>query len=642
MRRAKFLLMAYLIAIGCIIFATIISLALSPPVARDTKTFYEAYWNTVNTFDPVKAYDTVSNLMVDQSLEGLFEYDGDKWNFDIIPCLASELPEISNDGTVYIIRIRPNVRYSTTWWDDASDEWKPVEPWGDTPRHVTAHDFVFSMKRLCDFHNSSPHYAGTAQDRLVGATEFFNATEQRDETTWYYDDIELAGARALDDYTLRLELKQPYPQLIYKLMGNAVSPMPQEYYEFYARNPANNEHDRDRMKYRMLGTGPYLLAGYERERHVRFVKNEHYRGRPDVDGHPSGQGGTNPLLAPERVLPYSVEQQEYIFSKNDLARWFNFKLGAFDKIQQIPKDKFGAAMEGGEISPDLAAIGMRQSQVPWPSIEYIAFHVRDHPVLRNKPLRQAMSLAIDRVQYNRQFRNNEEIVPNGLVPPGSFTYDENHQATWYRYDPEEARKLADEAKRLHRERHGEALPKLTLSFRATSSATRQAAEFLKLSWAQIGIEVEMEFYDFGKWLDNLRNRNYQINSAGWVGDYPDEETFLQLFYSPNYAGGGSNSTGFSSREFDALYEQAKVMMDSPERRDLYLKMAAIVEEELPVIMLYYRTRREFFFDWIGEDFKPHVYLRAQPAYFHFDGELRARRLSEMRSKSSDSGETAVE
>jgi len=639
MRRAKILLFSYLCVIGAIVAASLIGLAASPPVDRDPDTYYEAYWNTIQAFDPAKAYDTVSGLMVDQALEGLYEYDPDQWNYDIVPCLAASMPEISEDGTVYTIRLRPNVRYPARQWSkDNPDDQEWIEPWRDEPRYVKAHDFVFAFKRMCDFHNSSPHYAAIAQDRIVGANEFFQATEHADKYAWYYDDIDLPGVRAIDDRTLQIELTAPYPQLIYKLMGSPVSPMPKEYYRHYAvtvpteaRNATLPEsehrtwHQRRAMKFRILGTGPFRLKEYERERYVKFDLNPWYRGRPDVDGHPSGLGGPHPSLPPERIVPYEVKREEFLFSKNALPRWFNFTLGAYDKIQQIPKDKFGAAIEGGEISGELAQIGMRQKQVPWPSVEYIAFHLKDPILKRNKPLRQAMSLAIDRVQYNKQFRNGEEIVPAGLVPPGSFTWDRDYTAPFYRYDPEKARELAEEARRLHRETFDEEPPTLTVSFRSTSSATRQAAEFLRLSWQQVGIDVELEFYDFGKWLDNLRSRNYQINSAGWVGDYPDEETFLQLFYSKNYAGGGANSTGYDRPEYDALYEQAKTMLDSPERRDLYRQMARMIEEDCPVIVLYYRTRREFFFDWLG-DITPHVYLRAQPAYYHLDGALREARL----------------
>lgn len=640
MRWAKITLFAYLGVIGAIVLASLLGLAFSPAVARDPDTYYEAYWNTCESFDPSKAYDTVSRLMIDQCLESLYDYDGDAWNYDLIPSLAAGMPEVSEDGLTYTIRLRPNVRYPDRVWDpDDPTRLVPVEPWRDTPRYVEARDFVFAFKRMCDFHMSSPHYAATAQGRIVGADAFFQASEKLDPESYYYDELDLPGVRTLDAQTLQIELTKPYPQLIYKLALAACSPMPEEYYYHYAvRVPTEQAnagvsekdkrefHDRRQMRWRMLGTGPYRLKEYQRERFVKFDLNPLYRGRPEWDGHPSGLGGVDPAKPADRVLPYAVKAQEYLYSKNALPRWFNFTLGAYDKIQQIPRDKFGAAMEGGEISDDLEQIGMRQKLVPWPSIEYIAFHLKDEVLRDNLPLRRAMSLAIDRELLNELFRSGEELVPQGLVPPGSFTYGPDYLAPYYRFDPEEAARLAEEAKRVHRERFGTALPKLTVTFRSPSSATRQTAEFLRLSWKKIGIDTEPEFFDFGKWLENLRARNYQVNSAGWVGDYPDEETFLQLFYSKNYAGGGSNSTGYGNPEFDALYERAKVMLRSPERDALYEEMARIIERDVPVIMLYYRTRREFFFDWLGE-VVPHVYLRAQPAYYRLDGELREARLS---------------
>lgn len=633
MRLAKITLFVYFILIGVLVVASLLGLAFTPPVERDPNTYYEAFWNTCESFDPSKAYDTVSRMMIDQCLESLYDYDGEQWSYDIVPVLARALPEVSEDGLTYTISLRPFVRYPAEIWNpDRPSELIPVEPWRGTPRHVRAEDFVFAFKRICDFHNASPHYAGIAQGRIVGADAFYRATEARDREGYFYDDMELAGVTAIDDLTLRIQLTAPYPQLIYKLMAAAVSPMPEEYYRHYAVDEPTAAaggrftHDRRAMRWRMLGTGPYRLQEYQRERFVKFDLNPMYRGRPEWDGHPSGEGGVDPAHPKDRILPYSAKRQEYLYSRNALPRWFNFTLGAYDKIQQIPRDKFGAAVEGGEISPALSGIGMKQRQVPWPSIEYIAFHLKDDILRDNLPLRRAMSLAIDRVQFNQLFRNNEELVPQGLVPPGSFTYEADYEAPWYRYDPVAAQQLADEAKRLHQERFNAPLPRLTLSFRATSSETRQSAEFLRLSWAKIGLDIEPEFYDFGKWLENLRARNYQLNSGGWQGDYPDEETFLKLFATANYERGGPNGSGYSNPEYDALYDRAKVMLRTPERDELYREMARIIERDVPIIMLYYRTRREFFFDWLG-DIAPHPYLRAQPAYYRMDGELREARIA---------------
>lgn len=633
MRWTKRIMLAYLGGIGVIVLVALVGLVTAPPVARDPVTFYEAYWNTAQTFDSAKAYDTVSSKMVEQCVESLYEYDGFDPGYAIIPALAAEMPRISDDGRTYTIRLRPNVRYPARWPDGT---W--VEPWRDEPRFVRAEDFVFAAKRVADFHNASNHYGATLQGKVVGADAFRKATESRPEDEWYYDDLDLPGMRALDDLTLRIELTEPYPQLIYKLTHSAMSPMPEEYYYHYAVEVPTQEHNRDRpesehrtvhnrrvMRWRILGTGPYQLEDYQRERHVRFSRNPFYRGRPDVDGRPDGLRGPNPSLSPDEIMPYTVERQEYLFTRESLPRWYNFTLGVYDKIWFIPIDKFGEAIEGGNVSPRYARRGMRQVRTPRPTIEYCAFHMKDPVFRHNVPLRRALSLAIDRAEYVRKFRRGDAQLPAGLVPPGSFTWDPEHVAADYRYDPDEARRLVEEARRVHRERYGEDLPTLTYTLRGASAAARSRGEFLKLCWQAVGLDVEVQPIDFAKWLDETDAHNLQFFSAGWVADYPDEETYLSLFYGPAYEG-GANSTGYYSAEYDRLYERARVLNDGPERRELYRQMARLVEQDMPIAMLYYDVRRELYYDWLG-DLQIHVYLKAQPMYYRLDGALREARLS---------------
>ena len=633
MRWTKRLMLAYLFGIGAVVLVALVGLITSPTVPRDPDTYYEAYWNTAQTFDTAKAYDTVSGKMVEQVVESLYEYDGFDPEYNIIPALAREMPEVSADGRVYTIRLRPDIRYSDTWADGT-----PVEPWRDTPRHVRAEDFVFTFKRVADFHNASNHYGATMQGKIVGANEFRRATEKQPQDEWYYDDIDLPGVQALDELTLRIELTEPYPQLLYKLTHTATAPMPREYYYHYAVEVPTRQHNRDLaaqehrvvhnrrvMRWRLLGTGPYRLVEYQRERHVLFDRNPLYRGRPDVDGNPAGFGGPNPSLSPEEILPRTVRRQAHLFTREPLPRWYNFTLGAYDKIWFIPADKFGEAIESGNVSPKFARRGMTQVTVPRPTIEYCGYHLKD-PVFRdNLPLRRALSMAIDRREFIRRYHNGDGELPRGLVTPGSFTWDPDHVVADFRYDFEKAKRLAEEARRIHRERFGEALPTLTYTLRGNSASARARGEFLRLSWKAVGIDVHVEALDFGKWLDERDAHNLQFFSAGWVADYPDEETYFSLFYGPNYDG-GSNGTGYYNPDYDSLYEQARVLPDGPRRRELYRQLARMVERDMPLALLYYRVRRELYYDWLGE-IQIHVYLKAQPMYYRIDGELRDARLS---------------
>lgn len=633
MQWTKRLMLAYLAGIALIVLVATVGVVTAPPVHRDPDTFYEAYWNTAQSFDSAKAYDTVSSKIVDQVVEALYEYDGFDPDFKIVPALAAEMPQISDDGRVYTIRLRPNVRYAARWADGSL-----VEPWNGAPRYVRAEDFVFSFKRVADFHNASNHYGATMQGKIVGAEEFRRATEHRPDDEWYYDDIDLPGVRALDDLTLQIELTEPYPQLIYKLTHSATAPMPAEYYKFYAVDVPTRQYNQDRppserrtvhnrrvMRWKLLGTGPYRLVDYQRERHVLLERNPYYRGRPTVDGNPDGLGGTNPALSPDEVMPYAVQRQAYLFTREPLPRWYNFTLGVYDKIWFIPADKFGEAIEAGDVSPRYADAGMRQVKVPRPTIEYCAFNMKD-PVFRdNMPLRRALSLAIDRREYIAKFRNGDGHLPAGLVPPGSFTWDPDHVVDDYRFDLDRARGLAREAKYIHKRNFGQDLPTLTYTLRGNSASAQARGEFLRLCWRAAGIDVRIVAIDFGKWLDERDAHNLQFFSAGWVADYPDEETFFSLFYGPNYEG-GANGTGYYDPEYDRLYEQARVLGDGPQRRDLYRQMAAMIERDMPLALLYYDVRRELYYDWLGE-LQIHVYLKAQPMYYRLDGALREARLS---------------
>ena len=73
--------------------------------------------------------------------------------------------------------------------------------------------------------------------------------------------------------------------------------------------------------------------------------------------------------------------------------------------------------------------------------------------------------------------------------------------------------------------------------------------------------------------------------GNWIADYPDEESFLAIFYSSNPA--PPNYTSFHDEEFDSLYERAMVESEESIRYELYRQMDRIVIEEAPVVFLYY-------------------------------------------------------
>ena len=105
--------------------------------------------------------------------------------------------------------------------------------------------------------------------------------------------------------------------------------------------------------------------------------------------------------------------------------------------------------------------------------------------------------------------------------------------------------------------------------------------------------------------DKVKTKSTQIFSMGWIADYPDPENFMQLFYSKNISP-GPNNFNYGNPTFDALYEKAKAMPDSPERVQLYRDMERIVQEDCPAVFLVHGVAFVLHYDWL-KNYKPHVF-----------------------------------
>src|SRR5439155_2866940 len=99
---------------------------------------------------------------------------------------------------------------------------------------------------------------------------------------------------------------------------------------------------------------------------------------------------------------------------------------------------------------------------------------------------------------------------------------------------------------------GKGFPKI--QFLSTNTEeNQQVFQLIQEMWkTNLGIDVELAALDFTTLDRNLRARNYNVSRAGWSGDYPDPNTFLNLWVS----GGGNNDTGWSNKAYDDLIDQA--------------------------------------------------------------------------------------
>ena len=570
-------LLTKITAAGSILFLASAGFAAEP--VRNERTIY-AIGGDFKGFDPIDSGDVETAEEACRVYEGLIEYAYLERPYKVIPRLAEALPEISDNGLTYTFRIRKGVRFT----DD------PCFP-GGKGREVTAKDFVYSFKRLLDPKNQSEgdwifiHH-------VLGAKAWVEKGEF---------DAPLPGFVAPDDYTLQIKLAKPYPQLLWALTMPYVFVVPREAVEFY----------KEEFRAHPVGTGPFRLKSWRRRYRIEYECNPTFNGQlyPDKGEPGDREAGLlddagKPLPLVDRIVEYDVEEY-YTF-------WQMF-LGGQICAAGLNKDYFEKAINPQfDLSDDLKRRGIRLYKTPEPTIWYIGFNMKDAVVgANNRKLRQAVAFAIDVPKLCEVIYNNRNTPANSPVPPGIAGHTDKPYV--YRYDPERAKRLLAEAGYPGgRDKNGNPLRLAMIMPGAGSTDARQMAEFFVEHLRVLGVELTVQTLSFAEYLRREHDGYYQMMYAGWIGDYPDAENFLKLFYGPNKCP-GVNATNYQNPEFDKLYDRIAVMTDSPERTALYEQMSDMAMEDCPWALMTYPLTYGLFQPWF-QNYKRHPFSYSSSKY----------------------------
>jgi len=214
---------------------------------------------------------------------------------------------------------------------------------------------------------------------------------------------------------------------------------------------------------------------------------------------------------------------------------------------------------------------------------FFRFNTRNAP-LNDARLRRALSLAIDRQLIADKVLQGGQHAAGTLVPPGMPGYTSPAPVT---HDLEAARRLLAEAGYPG----GKGLPPIELLYN-NSEILRLVAEAIQEMWRRdLGIDVRLVNQEYKVVFANRRTGNYQILLGDWIGDYMDPTTFLDLFRGD----AGNNHTGWSSKDYDALMNQAAATVDLAARAELLRRAEQLMLEAAPIAPIYFNT---------------HVYLKA--------------------------------
>jgi len=502
----------------------------------------------IPSLDPAEAASSYAARGIQLAYEPLLQYDYTARPYRLIPCLAESLPILEDNGRVLIFKINPEARFA------------PHECFGpnNTGRPVTAADVVYSLMRIADKKNASPG-SWVVTDTILGMRAFAEHSGGKDPTHYQFP---VAGLKILDEQTLRIELTKPLQVFPHYLTIAYTAVVPHEAVDFYGK--AFGGHT--------VGSGPYQLATWRRNYQMTYERNMGWHGWKK--GPAAVQFGEKPY---DRIV--------YRMMDDMTTQWLSFLKGELDFLGDVSSDNWDVVVDGsGELSKFLRKQAITLYTAPSLEVAYIGINMDDPILGSNRSLRQALNAAFDSAAWNR-FYNHRTLQATGPVPPE--TQGRLETPFLYAYNLERAKKLMIEAGYPEGidTKTGRRL-ELRLEIGRTTQEIRESTELLASFYAKIGIALNPQYQNLPTFLKRVSNRQAQLFRLTWVGDYPDAENFIQLFYSRNVSP-GPNRANYVNASVDALYEKACLTITDAERNTLWQEAQAIIREDCPWIFLHH-------------------------------------------------------
>jgi ABC-type oligopeptide transport system substrate-binding subunit len=211
---------------------------------------------------------------------------------------------------------------------------------------------------------------------------------------------------------------------------------------------------------------------------------------------------------------------------------------------------------------------------------WLAFNMRNPVLGKNRDLRKAIALVVNRQGYIDQVLNGRGIILDTIVP---MTIASNHKElgfTWYDRDVAEAKRLMESAGFPG----GKGLP--VFKYVTSSGGTTQRMfEFHRRTLEEIGVKIVIDAMPYSSYLKKIEEGDFDIITSGWGADYPDPENFTSLMTTLARSQ-GQNYGNWQNSQYDALSDKTKVTPPGPERNKMFVEMAEIVKREVPVVPLF--------------------------------------------------------
>ncbi|HEX6866646.1 MAG TPA: peptide ABC transporter substrate-binding protein [Caulobacteraceae bacterium] len=399
---------------------------------------------------------------------------------------------------------------------------------------VTADDFVFSLRRILNPATAS-EYASLLY--FIKNAQPVNEGKMPPEAL----DVEAPDAK-----TLVIHLEHPAPYLLELAKHQTMYPAPKHAVETWGDAWVRPGH--------YLSNGPYLLKEWRLGDYIHLVKNPKFYDADTV----------------------CVDEVYYYPTNDAISAERRVKRGELDANTDIQSNRIAFLKE--EI-PDYVRVHT------YLGVTYLAFNT-NLPKLKDKRVREALSMAIDREFITRKLLRGGQEPAYTFVPPGVANYNSAtppHWASWSLAKRQaEARRLLAEAgytpdHPLHIEIKHRNTPDPMLYMPAVQA-----------DWKEIGVDVQLLQEETQIAYADYRVRNFDVADAGWIADYNDAMSFLYLQQSST---GPQNYGDYKNPAYDALLLKADNEPDARVRAGYLAQAEAMMLEDAPVAPIYFAVNK---------------------------------------------------
>ena len=503
-------------------------------VATGTNSIRVCFASEPETMDPSLNRTVDGNVMISHLFEGLYKWvdsdpSGDGRNgatAELDLGMAAAEPEVTDNGD-------GTFTYTFTLRDDA--KWSDGQP-------VTANDFVYSWRRLVDPATASPY--NTIIAMVKNANEIIAGELPKEEL----------GVSAPDDHTFVVELTYNCPYFLDICAFPNTMPLREDIVE-------GNTTWTDPSTY--VTNGPFKMESWTHDAEIVMVPNENYYDAGSI----------------------SIESLTFALMDDANAQLTAFNSGDLDFMQNPPPDEVATLLADGTlIAGDFLGT------------YYACFNNSVAP-FDNVLVRKAFNLAIDRNYIVEMVTQAGEIPAGAWVPEsvvdaegtdgpdfrevgGDFwsTAEEDYEANC-----EQARELLAQAGYPN----GEGFPETTYLYN-TDDKNQAVAEALQQMWSSVlGVDVTLNNQDWNVFLETRTAGDYSICRNGWIADYNDPVSFLDMFMTDN----GNNDAHYSNAEYDAMMTTVLSDSDAAGRMELMHQAETLLcDTDCAIAPLYYYSQ----------------------------------------------------